>query len=529
MSILAMIKHVLLVLILAASAWALWPRPGDAPTALRLSLPQRAAADEPRVAAKHVIRVAPGALYLPGSMPMNVGEPLEGLAKVARDFEALHPDTRIEFVDAPGAREWLVTQLMSGEAPDILMVNVEDVWQDVQKGWYIPLDEFLERPNPFVGEGEPGSVEWWDVFKYQAVTRGKYAPDGKMYCITLDMVETGIIYNRDIFRKLGLEPPDDWEEFLRLQRTLHEAQYIPLLVNIRSIADWGVDLIFDQLYYDLLPLIDLVQDPRREEYMQGYLDADEIAFLHSKGFFTADDPRYVEMWRLIREWRPYMPANLQSADLLRLFITQRGAMFWTASPIVNRLSRGADVEFDWGIFYLPRIPSLHSPLSGGHEMCVIGGAAMQYVVTNSAIRDTRDAATSERLERTIAFLQFLTTPKQADRVVNELLCFLPNIVGVDPHPELMPFHEILQRRYTTTKWFYTFDLKFNEIMERMLFLYMDGGIDEAGFLDWMQRNTASAVQTLQRRQQIDLEPLEQEWERRSHLVAEMEGLPDAIR
>jgi len=31
------------------------------------------------------------------------------------------------------SREWLVTQLSSGAAPDVIQINVEDVWQDIQK------------------------------------------------------------------------------------------------------------------------------------------------------------------------------------------------------------------------------------------------------------------------------------------------------------------------------------------------------------------------------------------------------------
>jgi raffinose/stachyose/melibiose transport system substrate-binding protein len=531
----SVLKSLFLVLVVTASVWALWPRTGDQPTALSLSelLPARAAAQADgetmaqAAGVRHAIRVAPGAFYMPGTRPMDVGRPLEGLATVAREFERLHPDTRIEFLGVPARREWLVTQLMSGEAPDILSVNVEDVWQDVQKGWYVPLDAYLERPNRFVEAGEPGSRQWWDMFKYQAVSRGKAAPDGLMYCITLDMVETGIIYNKDIFAKLGLEPPRDWIEFMEIQRTIKEAGYIPMLVALGSLADWGIDLIFDQLYYDLLPLIDLRQDPNREQYLEGYLDWDEIAFLFEQGFFTRNDPRYVEMWRIIREWRQYMPDNLQSVDFLRLFLTQRGAMFWTSSPIVNLLSRDPDLAFDWGIFYLPPIPREYSRYSGAHPMCVIGGAAMQYVVTNSSIRDTGDAATSERLDRSIAFLEFLTLPENADRVVNELVCFLPNIVGVEPHPQLMPFHEILQRRYTTTKWLYTFDLRFSDIKTRMLGLYLDPrGIDLEGFLEWMERNTGLAVETVKRRQGLDMETLEREWLRRGDLMDEFEGLPE---
>jgi hypothetical protein len=160
-------------------------------------------------------------------------------------------------------------------------------------------------------------------------------------------------------------------------------------------------------------------------------------------------------------------------------------------------------------------------------MCVIGGAATQLSVTNSAFNDTKDPATSEKLKRVIGFLQFLTVPRNADMVVNEVLALLPNIVGVEPRRELQPFAEILEREYTTTKWLFTFDLRFNDIMTRMFFLYLQDGISHEEFMEWMDKNVRSAAQTIIRRKRLDLEPFESEWERRAPSLALHEGVPSA--
>ncbi|MCB8933279.1 MAG: extracellular solute-binding protein, partial [Chthonomonadaceae bacterium] len=274
-----MLRNLSLVLILGFATWALWPR-GEASDGVE-GASQQSSASRP-----YTLRFAPG-IYMPDRRPMDVGKPIEGLKHVAEEFERLYPDTRIEFTEAPvGQREYLVTQLAAEQAPEILNVNVEDVWQDVQKGWYIPLDRYLERPNPFIPKGEPGSVQWWDQFKYQAISRGKAAPDGKMYCLTYDMIETGVFYNKNIFRRLGLSVPTTWPEFVRAEEKIKAAGLIPFLVGSTSVADWGMDLVFDQFYGEILPGIDLAKDPVREAYMKGYLDWDELAFLNSKGFFT---------------------------------------------------------------------------------------------------------------------------------------------------------------------------------------------------------------------------------------------------
>ncbi len=456
---------------------------------------------------------------------MDLGKPLEGLEKVAAAFEKLYPDTRIEFTEAPvGSREYLVTQLAADQAPEILNVNVEDVWQDVQKGWYVPLDAYLEKPNPFIPKGEPGSRQWWDQFKYEALSRGKAAPDGKMYCLTYDMVETGIFYNKKIFRKLGLTPPKDWVEFIAIQERVRKEGLIPLLVGSTEIADWGMDLIFDQVYGELLPGLDLHKDPVREETLAGYLDWDEVAFLYGKGYFTRNDPRFVETFRILKDWRKYWPKTMAS-NLTKQFVTQKGAMWWTGSWTVNRLMRDPDVDFDWGVFYLPPITKATSRFADGHQQVVIGGAGTQFEVTKTAFNDTRDPATSVKLQRTIAFLQFLTLPENASTVVNEILAFLPNIVGAEPNPALMPFHEFLQRKCSKTKWLFTFDLRFNEIYRRMLDLYLNNGIGEEEFLGWMESNLKTASETVVRRKKIDLSKFEPAWQANSTLREALGELP----
>ena len=497
-------------------------------------------------AVAYVIKFSAGGSYQPGARPHGIGEPLQGLTKVIEAFEARYPDTRIEIVSTPGVREYLVTQLSSGAAPDILNVNVEDVWVDTQKGWYVPLDRFFEAPNPFVVEkGDPslpGAKQWWDMFRYQAISRGKAAPDGKNYCLTLDMIETGIFYNKTIFRKLGLEPPQDWAEFMTICQTIQahdgfEQPTTPILMHLGAFLDWGHDLIFDQLYYDLLPGIDLKQDPKREAYLQGYLDPEELAYLNTKGFFTEQDPRYREVWRIMKELKQYANRDLGGVDFIREFVNERGVMMWSASPLVYRFILDKSLEFEWGVFYLPTFTKQTSKYASGVEMCVIGGSASQFEVTNSAVKDTpmewdmqRRMRESERLKRVIAFLQFLCLPEQADKVINEYPCMIPNIVGVTPRPELNDFVEILERRYTTTKWIFSFDLRFSDILERMLALYLtEGGIELDEFMEWQVKNVRSGCTKAVERKGIDLADFDKRWQELAPVRAAYVDLPEAAR
>jgi hypothetical protein len=629
------------VLLLIGAAYLLWPPQEEdvADNSLERVLNRPVPAQ-----AKIVFEFFPGNDYMPGLLPPTATEKLRGFLDVAEAFEARFPDTAIRFRQASAGREWVVTQLAGGTAPDILSTNVEDVWQDVHKGWYLPLDEYLEAPNSFAAEGAPGAEQWWDQFIYQAISRGKAAPDGKMYNLTYNMVETGILYNKTALDLLRVDYPETWAEMMtmleRIQanpfaqlmaelnlpfprtpeevveaahlatnpniagtfnrqgikypetvrewHTFHtlaqRSSVVPMLTNAGSIADWGTDLLFDQLYYNILPGIDLRQDPKREPYLEGYLDWDEICFLNQKGFFTKRDPRYWELYRLLKEWRRTWNKSLSGdarrggTDLYKEFINQRGIMMWGGSWHVNRLINDPDMDFDWDVGYLPRIepsaewlkmtvqdfldtvlppnqrpdppvssldmartvdqylryvgplpmPRDKSLYASDVDMCVIGGAAIQYTVTNSAFNDTGDPKTSKKLERVIQFLQFATLPEYSDPVVNENPVHIPNIHGVPITRVLEPFTRILERRYTTTKWMFTFDNRYNRVYERMLLLYLEDGITLDEFMDWQTDNLAAAAQTIIQRKKLNFDGFEKRWKELAPLRAEMTGIPEFV-
>ena len=213
------------------------------------------------------------------------------------------------------------------------------------------------------------------------------APDGQMYCIVLDMIETGIYYNKTIFRKLGLREPKDWNEFFAIQKKIKEAGYTPMLVDRQCLADWGVDLIFEQIYGELRDLMDLDYDPTAANTSTAISTGTRSIFLHDKGFFT---PR-----------RSALGGNL--AD------PQRVAALHVAGPQPDRrrfrqdvrhaerrdvLEHQHDCEPRWCSDPESRLRIRHllpaadprrvQPLRAREGQCVIGGSAMQYCVTNAA-------------------------------------------------------------------------------------------------------------------------------------------------
>ncbi|MBN1684842.1 MAG: extracellular solute-binding protein, partial [Gammaproteobacteria bacterium] len=245
-------------------------------------------------------------IYTPGTK-LAFGDPLQASKIIADRYADLHPEITIKFVQQvviSGSQEgeWLKTQLVGGIAPDIISQNAEVSWPDVPKGWYIPLDEFLQKPNPYI----EGNSRWMDSFVNLALINAKRASDGKLYCISVDVVETAIYYNKTLFQKLNLKLPETWSEFIQLQQTLLDNGITPMPSAQDLVSDWGQDIIFDMLYYDIIEKLDIEPSLENQQaYMTHYLTLKEVAFLFSKGFFTRKDPRWVEMHRILKEWRKY--------------------------------------------------------------------------------------------------------------------------------------------------------------------------------------------------------------------------------
>ena len=154
---------------------------------------------------------------------------------------------------------------------------------------------------------------------------------------------------------------------------------------------------------------------------------------------------------------------------------------------------------------------------------------MQFSVTKRAWSDTGDPANSERLKRAIAFLQFICLPENADRIINESLQFIPNIVGVEAQPEMKPFTDILTRRYTTTKWVNTFDLQYNDALRRLLALFVNDGCTMDEFLHQMDGFMALGTRRAVQRKSPDMPKLQQAWDQLAPIRANMEDLPDGAR
>jgi ABC-type glycerol-3-phosphate transport system substrate-binding protein len=89
-------------------------------------------------------------------------------------------------------------------------------------------------------------------FQYQPVALfSQIGPDGKTYGVNMDGAGVMTVYNKDAFKKAGIEgPPKTWDEFVVALKKLKDAGYIPYGADLTSgFAHWFSAHVYTQLLY----------------------------------------------------------------------------------------------------------------------------------------------------------------------------------------------------------------------------------------------------------------------------------------
>ena len=114
--------------------------------------------------------------------------PYNTLEKLAKEWN--EQNTGYEIVIARSSlnndRETMVPALNQGTAPEILFYLGTTIAEDMSKGWFVELNDYMEKPNKYSKEGEKGSVKWKDVYGSEEYAT-TLAPNGKKYTAEVEI------------------------------------------------------------------------------------------------------------------------------------------------------------------------------------------------------------------------------------------------------------------------------------------------------------------------------------------------------
>jgi len=106
--------------------------------------------------------------------------PYNTLEVLAKQWSDANPKYKIKIAETSmnNDRETMVPALNQGTAPDIIYYLPTTIAEDMSKGWFVELNEYMEQPNKYSKTDEPGSVKWKDIYSLEEYLTS-LAPNGK--------------------------------------------------------------------------------------------------------------------------------------------------------------------------------------------------------------------------------------------------------------------------------------------------------------------------------------------------------------
>lgn len=170
--------------------------------------------------AKTVLRVGTG----------DSGEGLTPHFKIIEMFEAANPDIQVQ-LEPVGSGDYyarILTQIAAGDPPDLLQIGDDAVPMFVDKGAFLPLDDFI------ASEQYPLDTS---IYLPGVMEPGKW--NGVQYLLPKDFSPLAIYYNKKLFDAAGAPYPQEgwtWDDLLAT------AQQLTLTDASGNVTQWGIQL-----------------------------------------------------------------------------------------------------------------------------------------------------------------------------------------------------------------------------------------------------------------------------------------------
>jgi len=253
------------------------------------------------------------------------GEQRAVYQEVVDAFESENPDITVN-VQVTSNEEYksaIEARLKSPQYSDVMFwFGGERLKWFIENGWVSPLDELWKQ-------------EGWREH-YSQSSQSVVNDQSRMYALPVHYYHWGVYYKKSLFKRLGLEVPEDWEAFKAVCQKLKAAKVMPIALGSKEY--WPVAGWFDYLNLRLNGF----------EFHQSLMSG-QTSYKDNRVLST------FEYWRELAELGYIMPqhATLTWRDVLPFLYRDLAGMmlmgnFWT-SQIPKSL------RDDIGVFRFPQI------------------------------------------------------------------------------------------------------------------------------------------------------------------------------
>ena len=229
--------------------------------------------------------------------------------------------------------------------------------------------------------------EWKNRFFSKALKVNEFCKDNEfgikpgIYGVPLDVMNIQMVYNKDIFKKAGLDPekpPQTWKEFIAAIKQIKRKTGIAGFVSGWG-EIWMIDCLANNYAFNIM--------------------GEEKIIATIKGEVPYTDPDWIKVLSLFKEMSE---KNVLAEGIVamvnksaeQMFANQMVAFAFNGSWCVN-VYQGMNPTLNYGVMLPPKV-------SSRNPMIIWGGAGSSFVVQNK----------SPQKEKAIEFLNWLTKKKQ---------------------------------------------------------------------------------------------------------------------
>lgn len=320
----------------------------------------------------------------------NKSENQQIMKTFIKEYEELNPNVKVVFSSPPDAGTVLRTRLVKNDIPNIISFGGDITYTelaDVGMLEDLSNETFIENIVP----------------AYKDMTVDLQKDKTKLFGVPYATNASGVIYNEEIFKKLNLEIPKTWDEFVTICQILEENNITPIEATYKDA--WTLTAVFNPLA-GILAKDNLMVDRKsgKQKLEEGWIKP--LEQLSEVMTFTQKDAM-----------------GTGYADGVQNFAKGKSAMLINGTWAIPEVQK-ANPDIKVSLFALPASNDVTSNkvTSGVDVMFMIG-------------KDTKNQKESKD------FIEFLLQKEQSERYVEDQFAFSaqkgvkqdnPSLVNVSP-------------------------------------------------------------------------------------------------
>lgn len=308
--------------------------------------------------------------------PVAVGGPITKIVdKFVTGFEQQNPDIRIKAIYSGSYQDSVAKALTAqkgGNPPQVAVLLSTDMFTLIDQDAIVPMDSFVKTD---------ADRKWLDSF-YDAFMQNSRT-NGKTWGIPFQRSTIVMYYNKDLFKKAGLNPdhaPGTWDELVA------DAKKLTVRSSDGQTSQWGLEIPSGGAF--AYWLFQALTTPNKAILMNS---AGNEVYLNKPGVVEA-----LQFWHDLAYKDKVMPTGtIDWGTTPQDFLVGKTAIMWTTTGNLTNVRKNA--KFDFGVAPMPKARADGqggSPTGGGNF----------YIFKD---------ATPEQQQAAFKFAQWMTNPDNA--------------------------------------------------------------------------------------------------------------------